>query len=425
MGAPLVSVIIPVYNGASFLEQALGSVDRQTYRPLEIIVIDDGSTDRSVEIARAAVPRDRAGAGEPGRRACTERGRGGLARRVRRVSDQDDWWRPEKLERQVERFLRDDDVGLVHTNVAHFDDAAQAYTARLNPESASAALVGRTFDRLVLGNGIYNSSVVVRRTLLEAVGALDPDLPGNTVQDYDLWLRLAPLLVRVRGGRADGVPAARRAGNVEARRHAERRAARARARRGRGRTPGQRQRRGRLAGLLEELGREELAAGDASAARRTLRRLFRARPDSHRRRSWRWRPCPRRLPAGSPPPVVLARRRADPCISRSDSVSPAGGGGRLQGLRGDRRAKAQANEQQRHRCRGGCPDEQRRIGVRRHDEPDAPFDEERETQHQHAGRDAREQQRRDRQFQPAAEVRRKQDGAHADRAARRSRARRR
>jgi glycosyltransferase involved in cell wall biosynthesis len=105
--------------------------------------------------------------------------------------DQDDWWLPEKARKQVDVLLADRDVGLVHAPVVYYDNQARAPVAPLNPNARPELLTGQCFERLLLCNGIRNSSVMVRRSVLDRVGCCNPEIAGNTVQDYDLWLRIA------------------------------------------------------------------------------------------------------------------------------------------------------------------------------------------------------------------------------------------
>lgn len=188
---PRVSVIIPVFNGARFLEQAVTSVFAQTWQNLELIVINDGSTDESREIlekykGRAII------VDQPNRGVGIARNRGILQASGEFIAflDQDDWWLPEKLGRQLEH-LRDHDAGLVHTRTLCFDEENQAFCEGLDPEANPALYQGWCFQQLLLGNAICNSSVLVRRELFAQVGLCDPRILGNSVQDYDLWLRFA------------------------------------------------------------------------------------------------------------------------------------------------------------------------------------------------------------------------------------------
>jgi len=189
---PLVSVVLPVYNGARFLQQAVESVFEQTYAHIEILAIDDGSTDDSEKILHAFGNRisvvRQANAG-----VAAARNRGVRAARGEFVAflDQDDWWLPTKIAKQVSAFAADPNVDLVHTGVAHFRNATGTFVGRLNPNTNPGELVGSCYERLLQDNSIYNTTVMVRRSAVEAVGGFDTTIEGNTVADYDLWLRLA------------------------------------------------------------------------------------------------------------------------------------------------------------------------------------------------------------------------------------------
>jgi glycosyltransferase involved in cell wall biosynthesis len=192
MPSPLVSVVIPVYNGAKFLGAAIESVLAQTYQPIELIIVDDGSTDDSPELidsygSRVVAVRQKNGGVGRARNAGILSARGDFVAFL----DQDDWWMSDKVEKQVRVFLTNDRVGLVHTGVDHYDELTAAFVKPLDPSSRPEELVGNCYDRLLLGNHIYNSSVMVRKSTLDAVGGLDVEICGNTVQDYDLWLRFA------------------------------------------------------------------------------------------------------------------------------------------------------------------------------------------------------------------------------------------
>jgi glycosyltransferase involved in cell wall biosynthesis len=189
---PFVSVVIPVYNGQRYLRQALESVFAQTHRNIELIAVNDGSTDDSAEILASyegrlvVVSQTNSGVGAA-RTAGMQAARGELVAFL----DQDDWWLPEKIEKQVALFAADQRLGLVHTGVEHHDDLAGKSVGPLNPLAEPQLLVGDCYQRLLLDNQIYNSSVMVRAAVLKQVGYCNPAIRGNTVQDYDLWLRIA------------------------------------------------------------------------------------------------------------------------------------------------------------------------------------------------------------------------------------------
>ena len=101
--------------------------------------------------------------------------------------DADDVWLPEKLARQVDCLTQNPRIGLVHTNyVRPYDDTG----IRL-PRNSPDITEGRCYTRLVLGNVLLVSSVVLRRECLDRVGVFDEEIPQRTCEDYDLWLRIA------------------------------------------------------------------------------------------------------------------------------------------------------------------------------------------------------------------------------------------
>lgn len=141
MNAPLVSVIIGVYNGAPYLGEAITSALEQSHEPLEVIVVDDGSDDGSAEVARSF--------GEQVRYEYQERAGNGAARNrgVELASgdhlaflDADDRFLPNKIERQLDLLLRDPAVDVVFGHVREFisPDLGAEDAARLRKPSSEA-----------------------------------------------------------------------------------------------------------------------------------------------------------------------------------------------------------------------------------------------------------------------------------------------
>jgi glycosyltransferase involved in cell wall biosynthesis len=156
---PLVSVIIPVYNGARFLRAALESVFAQTYRPLEVVVVDDGSIDDSADIAQSF----------PDVRYMHQTNQGVAAARNHAIEaargeffaflDQDDLWTPEKLKLQVDYLRNHPEVGYTLTQQQFFLEPGTSLPAWFRKDLLASVHTG-----WVLG------TLLVRRNVFEQVG---------------------------------------------------------------------------------------------------------------------------------------------------------------------------------------------------------------------------------------------------------------
>jgi len=185
-GNPLVSVVIPVFNGAPFVPKAVDSVRNQTVGDVEIVAVDDGSTDGSQDVLSAlekthAIRWFQEAHGGPAR----SRNQGIAAARGQYVAllDCDDVWLPDKLERQLDVMRRHSHIGLVHTDYEVVDDTGRVLErvqAGRSPEPLVRAFVG--------GHTALPSTLLIRGDVLHKVGALRPDLYGS--EDSDLTIRL-------------------------------------------------------------------------------------------------------------------------------------------------------------------------------------------------------------------------------------------
>jgi glycosyltransferase involved in cell wall biosynthesis len=187
MSAPLVTVVIPAYNAAAFLRDAIESVLAQTYRPLEVIVVDDGSTDDTAAIAQSFGPPVRCIRQANARQAAARnRGIREAAGELFAFLDADDTWDEEKLAKQVARLERDADLGLVYCCVREVDAAGRSGAYR------QARLRGRAWREVLLGvpgGGVCGSTFVVPRRVLDAVGLFDESLAP--CEDTELLWRVA------------------------------------------------------------------------------------------------------------------------------------------------------------------------------------------------------------------------------------------
>ena len=186
MTAPAVSVLMSVHDGAPWVADAVASVLAQTAGDLELIVVDDGSTDATPDLL-AAVRDPRLRVMRQARTGLTRAlnralgaARGELVARL----DADDVALPERLARQRAFLQQRPDVGLLGS-AAREIDADGALVRVVQPPAEDSALR----RALIRANPFVHSSIVVRRALLERAGGYDETLA--VAQDYDLWMRLA------------------------------------------------------------------------------------------------------------------------------------------------------------------------------------------------------------------------------------------
>lgn len=183
---PLVSVVIATYNMGQHLPGAVQSVLAQQYGNVELIVVDDGSTDGTPDVMTPflADPRVRyfrqKNAGQASAKNAGIRHSTGT---LIGFCDADDAWLPEKLALQVPLFLRDEKIGVVYSGV---QDMAQA-NAKARPPAKVPTIRGRVTDELYLNNFVPFGTAVVRRDCLERVGPFDERYRMGI--DWELWLR--------------------------------------------------------------------------------------------------------------------------------------------------------------------------------------------------------------------------------------------
>jgi glycosyltransferase involved in cell wall biosynthesis len=175
-----ICVVIPAYNAARFIPKCLASVFAQTRPPDEVIVVDDGSTDNTGELAAslgARVIRQE----NAGQAAARNAGMRATACEWIALLDADDQWAPEKLARQAAAI--GPDTVLVYTGIRHFDDhGTRAVERAATPAAARKMLCYR--------NPIAPSSVLIRRQAALACGGLRE--AAHACEDWGMWMRLMP-----------------------------------------------------------------------------------------------------------------------------------------------------------------------------------------------------------------------------------------
>jgi glycosyltransferase involved in cell wall biosynthesis len=184
---PLISVIIPSYNSARFVGRAVQSALAQTFSPIEVIVVDDGSTDdtrRQLSHWNGDVRYIHQPNGGPSK----ARNRGIDEARGELIAflDSDDEWFPDKLTQQWECLKKNPGAGLVHTDIywLHDADGQQSYV-----DEGKERYAGACYSELFLANGITASSAMITRSCLNRIGRFNEGI--RRAEDYELWMRVA------------------------------------------------------------------------------------------------------------------------------------------------------------------------------------------------------------------------------------------
>jgi glycosyltransferase involved in cell wall biosynthesis len=193
MERPRVSVIVPVFNRDAWLGEALDSIAAQTYEDYEVIIVDDGSTDRSREIAldRSRKSRGRIrviAIGNSGVATARNTGLSEARGLYFAFLDSDDAWLHDHLERAVAAFEHDPDLGLVHANIERIDTRGRSLDVPVRHWQE----VSDPFEAIALRHEhVACSTAVVAREAIEVVGKFDERFNGLGCEDRDLWLRIA------------------------------------------------------------------------------------------------------------------------------------------------------------------------------------------------------------------------------------------
>jgi glycosyltransferase involved in cell wall biosynthesis len=186
-GTPTVSAVVTTYNYARFLPDALDSVLAQSHPQLEIVVIDDGSTDETADVVRGYAERGVRYVNRPHAGAGRARNTGLEVTSAPLVAflDADDAWLPDRVAAGVAHLARHPEIALV---AAH----AFACDERLRPTAVVPAATreqGHMLEQLLVDNVVLNpSSVLVRRAAIEAAGGFS-EIPFG--EDWDTWIEIA------------------------------------------------------------------------------------------------------------------------------------------------------------------------------------------------------------------------------------------
>lgn len=184
----LVSVVIPNYNYAQYLGEAIDSAAGQTYPNIEIIVVDDGSSDASAKILEGYKERITV-IGQQNQGVAAARNNGVAASQGEFIAflDADDAWLPAKVEKQIGCFKSTENLGLVHVGMVEIDSDGRELRERLDGGE------GEVWQQLLLfsPNGILGggSGAMIPRAIFDEVGGFDERL--STSADWDLYYRIS------------------------------------------------------------------------------------------------------------------------------------------------------------------------------------------------------------------------------------------
>jgi glycosyltransferase involved in cell wall biosynthesis len=184
---PLISVIIPVYNGEKTIQETMESVLNQTFSDFELLVINDGSQDGTLELVHRIQDSRIKVFSYPNAGQSTSRNRGIELSTGEYISfiDADDLWTPDKLEAQLKALQENPKAGVAYSWTDWIDESSQ-----LLGKGSHNTEQGEVFAKLLLNDFVANgSNALIQRQALVEVGGFDPLV--TPAEDWDLWLRLA------------------------------------------------------------------------------------------------------------------------------------------------------------------------------------------------------------------------------------------
>jgi glycosyltransferase involved in cell wall biosynthesis len=186
---PTVSIIVPAYNAERTITETIESLLKQTFSDFELIIINDGSTDKTVEVVEAiSDPRIKVFSYENGGLpVARNRGMARATGEFLTFIDADDLWTPDKIESQVEALRSNPEAGVAYSWTAFINEKSE-YLYAWEPLHYQ----GNVYRDLLYRNFISSgSNIMVRREYAAAAGEFDPTL--KSVEDWDYYIRLAAL----------------------------------------------------------------------------------------------------------------------------------------------------------------------------------------------------------------------------------------
>ncbi len=181
---PIVSVVIPTYNRKSIISRAINSVLNQTYKNYEIIIVDDGSTDDTIEYIKDHFNSKVKCISQKNKGASSARNRGISEAKGKYVAflDSDDEWVESKLQGQVAFLEKNPEIALLCGRTYRSDNIKKVNS------SISQSIVGDLFPTLFMHSFVSTPTVIVKKEVLDEVGGFDTNY--KSAEDFDLWLKI-------------------------------------------------------------------------------------------------------------------------------------------------------------------------------------------------------------------------------------------
>ncbi len=182
-----ISVIIPVFNGEKTIRETINSILNQTFQDIEVIIINDGSTDATLEIIESISDSRIKIFSYPNAGLSASRNRGISLAKKEYISfiDADDLWTPDKLESQWQALQSNPQAAVAYSWTDYIDESSKFLKS-----GRRVKVNGDAFSKLLVANFLENgSNPLIEKTALDKVGGFDESL--FAAEDKDMWLRLA------------------------------------------------------------------------------------------------------------------------------------------------------------------------------------------------------------------------------------------
>lgn len=183
---PKISIVIPTYNQSEYLQEAVESVLNQTYKNIEIIIVDDGSTDNTLGVVRSFDNNKIIYIQQKNKGASSARNTGIKKANGEYIAflDSDDLWLKNKLRKQIDFIKENPEIGLLGTGCYQMINIGKMIHKKIFP------FENKILQKdLIKYNPFIQSSVMIRKNVFDDIGLYDEKFKES--EDYDLWLRIA------------------------------------------------------------------------------------------------------------------------------------------------------------------------------------------------------------------------------------------